>query len=55
MVIPVADVAQHTLLLLLYLVQNGTEIYDDVNNRPIPGLERYAHRLDLTQPGRCGW
>jgi len=46
-VIPVADVAQHTLLLLLYLVQNGTGIYDDVNNRPIPGLERYAHRLDL--------
>ncbi len=47
LVIPVADVAQHTLLLLLYLVQNGTGIYDDVNNRPIPGLERYTHRLNL--------
>ena len=46
LVIPVADVAQHTLLLLLYLVQNGAGIYDDVNGRPIPGLERYAHRLD---------
>jgi hypothetical protein len=44
---PMADVAQHTILLLLYLVQNGTGIFDDVNGRPIPGLERYAHRLNL--------
>lgn len=35
------------ILLLLYLVQNGTAIYDDINGRPIPGLERFAHRLDL--------
>jgi hypothetical protein len=47
LVFPVADVAQHVILLLLYLVQNGTGIYDDVNARPIPGLERYSHRLDL--------
>ena len=47
LVFPVADVAQHVILLLLYLVQNGTGIYDDVNGRPIPGLERYAHRLNL--------
>lgn len=44
---PVADVAQHVILYLFYLVQNGTGIYDDVNGRPIPGLERYAHRLNL--------
>jgi hypothetical protein len=44
---PIADVAQHVLLLSLYLVQNGTGLFDDVNGRPIPGLERYAHRLDL--------
>ncbi len=44
---PVADVAQHVILTLLYLVQNGTGIYDDVNGRPIPGLERFAHRLNL--------
>ena len=43
---PVADVAQHLILLLLYLVQNRTAVYDDVNGRPIPGLERFAHRLD---------
>ncbi|MDP3339237.1 hypothetical protein [Frigidibacter sp.] len=47
LVFPVADVAQHVILLLLYLVQNGTGIYDNVNGRPIPGLERYAHRLNL--------
>ncbi|NKE48619.1 hypothetical protein HB662_27875 [Roseomonas frigidaquae] len=47
LVFPVADLAQHVILLLLYLVQNGTGIYDDVNGRPIPGLERYTHRLNL--------
>jgi hypothetical protein len=44
---PIADVAQHVILVLLYLVQNGTGIYDDVNQRQIPGLEKYAHRLNL--------
>ncbi|MDI4657933.1 hypothetical protein [Xanthobacter autotrophicus] len=47
LIIPVADLAQHVILLLLYLVQNGTGIYDDVNARPVPGLERYTHRLNL--------
>jgi hypothetical protein len=44
---PVADVAQHVLLLLLYLVQNGTGIYDDVNGTQISGLERFSHRLNM--------
>jgi hypothetical protein len=44
---PVADVAQHVILLLLYLIQNGTGINDDVNGRPIPGLEKFAHRLNM--------
>jgi len=44
---PVADVAQHVLLLILYLVQNGTGIYDDVNGTQIPGLERFSHRMDM--------
>jgi hypothetical protein len=35
------------ILYLLYLVQNGTGIYDDVNGRQIPGLEPYLHRLNL--------
>lgn len=45
---PVADVAQHVILLLLYLIQNGTGIYDDVNGRQIPGLEKFSHRLDMS-------
>jgi hypothetical protein len=44
---PVADVAQHVILLLLYLVQNGTGIYDDLNGRQIPGLEKFGHRLNM--------
>ena len=44
---PVADVAQHVLLLMLYLVQNGTGIYDDVNGTQIPGLDRFSHRLNM--------
>jgi hypothetical protein len=44
---PVADVAQHLLLLMLYLVQNGTGIYDDVNGRQIPGVERFSHRMNM--------
>lgn len=47
LVIPVADLAQHVILLLLYLVQNGTGIYDDLNGRQIPGLERFTHRLNM--------
>lgn len=47
LIFPVADIAQQVILLLLYLVQNGTGIYDNVNGRPIPGLERYTHRLNL--------
>jgi hypothetical protein len=45
---PVADVAQHVILLLLYLVQNGTGIYDDLNGRQIPGLEKFSHRLNMS-------
>lgn len=45
---PMADVAQHFILLLLYLVQNGTAIFDDRNGKPIPGIEKFAHRLDLS-------
>lgn len=47
LIMPVADLAQHVILLLLYLVQNGTAIFDDVNGRQIPGLERYTNRLNL--------
>lgn len=50
LIMPVADLAQHTILGLAYLVQNGACIYDDVNGRPIPGLERFGHLVDLENP-----
>lgn len=45
LVIPVADLAQQTLLNIAFFSQNGYVIYDDINDREIPGLEKYRHRL----------
>jgi hypothetical protein len=50
LVIPVADLAQHMVMVLCYLVQNGACIYDDVNNRPIPGMERFAGLVNVEAP-----
>ncbi|WP_229312184.1 hypothetical protein [Larkinella punicea] len=50
LLIPVADVAQHMLGALCFLVQNGYGIYDDVNNRKIPGLEKFKHLIDIENP-----
>lgn len=47
LVIPVGDLAQHVLLGICYLLQNGQVLKDDINGRPIPGLERYADMVDL--------
>ncbi|WP_417666756.1 hypothetical protein [Roseibium sp.] len=49
-IIPVADLAQHFILALCYLVQNGACIYDDVNNRSIPGLDRFKAAIDIENP-----
>jgi hypothetical protein len=50
LVIPVADVAQHTIAGLCFLLQNGYVVYDDVNDRRIPEIERFGHLADLEQP-----
>lgn len=49
-VMPVADLAQHVVLTLCYLVQNGACLYDDVNNRQIPGIDRFKHLVDVENP-----
>ncbi|MEW5746609.1 MAG: hypothetical protein AB1805_14350 [Nitrospirota bacterium] len=41
LVIPVGDLAQHVLLNLCYMLQNGLVVMDDINRRPIPGIERF--------------
>ncbi len=46
LVIPVGDLAQHVLLMLCYLLQNGYVITDDINRRAIPGIERYGSLVD---------
>jgi hypothetical protein len=46
LVIPVADLSQHVLLGLCYLVQNGYIITDDINKRPIPGIEKFVNLVE---------
>lgn len=41
LVIPVGDLAQHMLLNLCYMLQNGLVIYDDLNKQPIPGISEF--------------
>jgi hypothetical protein len=44
--VPVADIAQHMLLILCYIVQNGYYLYDDLHRREIPGADRFVGRVD---------
>lgn len=46
LVIPIGDLAQTLIAVFCYLVQNGVPVYDDVNKRPIPGLERFGDLFD---------
>ena len=48
--IPVADLAQHLIATLCYLVQNGFCITDDYNHRSIPGMERFRELVDVEHP-----
>ncbi|MCF0064767.1 hypothetical protein MUK70_04120 [Dyadobacter chenwenxiniae] len=50
LLIPVADIAQHMLGSLCFLVQNGACIYDDTNNRKIPGMEKFKNLVDVENP-----
>lgn len=46
LVIPVADLAQHMILGLCYMLQNKYVLYDDINKRSIPGIEKFSHIVD---------
>lgn len=50
LIIPVSDLAEHHILGLCYLVQNGACIFDDINKRAIPGIERFKHMVDIDNP-----
>lgn len=45
-VIPVGDLSQHVLLNICYMLQNGLVYYDDINRRPIPGIDRFKDIVD---------
>jgi hypothetical protein len=46
-VIPVGDLSQHVLLNVCYMLQNGLVLYDDINKRPIPGIEQFKDIVDV--------
>lgn len=50
LVIPVADIAQHNIANLCFFTQNGYCLYDDINRRPIPGIERFKSLVDVENP-----
>jgi len=47
LVIPVGDLAQHVLLNLFYMLQNGIVVRDDINRRSIPGIEKFKKMVDV--------
>ena len=48
-VIPVGDLAQHTLSVISFYTQNGFPIYDDIAKKPIPGIERFTDIVDTSK------
>ncbi|MHC2992546.1 hypothetical protein OB13_13495 [Pontibacter sp. HJ8] len=48
LVIPVADLAQHVLLGLCYMLQNGLVLTDDIHKCAIPGIEQFRHIVDTS-------
>jgi hypothetical protein len=47
---PVGDLAQHTIAGMMFLTQNGYCLTDDVNGRPIPGIENFRGLVDVDDP-----
>lgn len=50
LVIPIADIAQHHIANIAFFAQNGFCLYDDVNQRRIPGLEQFRGLVDVDEP-----
>ena len=48
LVIPVGDLAQHVLLNLCYMLQNGLVLFDDIHKRAIPGIEKFTNIVDVS-------
>jgi len=50
LIFPVSDLAEHHILNLCYIVQNGACFFDDINKKAIPGIERFKHLVDIENP-----
>jgi len=48
--IPVADLAQHFIGVLCFMVQNGGCLYDNVHHERVPGIEAFRHLVDIDNP-----
>jgi len=48
LVIPVGDLAQHVLLNLCYMLQNGLVVADNINGKPVPGIEKFGNLVDVS-------
>ncbi|MFZ7125774.1 MAG: hypothetical protein ACOWWM_06415 [Desulfobacterales bacterium] len=46
-VVPVGDLSQHVLLNICYMLQNGLVLFDDINKRAIPGIDRFKDIVDV--------
>jgi hypothetical protein len=44
---PVGDLAQHVLLNICYMLQNGLVLTDDIHRRPIPGIGKFRGIVDV--------
>jgi hypothetical protein len=40
------DLSQHVLLNICYMLQNGLVLFDDINKRAVPGIERFRELVD---------
>ncbi|MBX3015412.1 MAG: hypothetical protein KF832_28085 [Caldilineaceae bacterium] len=50
LLIPVADLAQHLIAVLCFMVQNGSCLYDNLHDTPIAGLAAFRHLVDVDHP-----
>ncbi|MGB7663247.1 MAG: hypothetical protein WBL67_10990 [Nitrososphaeraceae archaeon] len=50
LVIPVGDLAQHTLSAILYYTVNHLPIFDDTVKKQIPGIDKYDKIVDTKNP-----
>jgi hypothetical protein len=50
LVIPIGDLAQHTLSSILYYTVNRFPIFDDIAKKQIPGIDKYENIIDTENP-----